>query len=151
MATSRPTLDHCRWDNLTKPMLITAYSFFFWPKFNALTHWAIFTKYSQGHIWSFKYDKSRKVLPKKNSILYVWQDLTYAFLSPNVELKGLKIVGNKAKERISSHKRWLQENKVPQTCRKTCMSHPLIRLRICVYHGVTKFLLSENLVCFVFL
>ena len=58
-------------------------------------------------------------------------------------------IGNKAKGQIS--KQVLQENKARQIFRKTNISNPLIRTRMCVYQGVRYVCSSENLACFVFL
>ena len=60
----------------------------------------------------------------------------------------LLIVSNKAKGRIL--KRVLQENKARQIFRKTNISFPLIRTRMCVYQGVRNVCFSENLARFVF-
>ena len=62
----------------------------------------------------------------------------------------LKLIGNKAKGRIS--KRRYQENKARQIFRKTNISYPLIRTPMCAYQGgVRNVRFSENLACFVFL
>ena len=60
----------------------------------------------------------------------------------------LHFVSNKAKGRIS---KWVfEENKARQIFRKTSISHPVIRTRLCAYQGVRNVRFSENLVCFVF-
>ena len=46
----------------------------------------------------------------------------------------MQVVGNKAKGQIS--KRVFQENKARQIFRKTNISYPLIRTRMCAYQGV---------------
>ena len=48
----------------------------------------------------------------------------------------LKLIGNKAKGRIS--KRRYQENKARQIFRKTNISYPLIRTPMCAYQGGKK-------------
>ena len=60
-----------------------------------------------------------------------------------------KIVSNKAKGRIS--KRMFQENKARQTFRKTNISYPLVRTRLCAYQGVRNVSFTENLACVAFL
>ena len=64
-------------------------------------------------------------------------------------LKFSHFVSNKAKERIS--KRVFQESKARQIFRKTNISYPLIRTRMCAYQGVRNVRFSENLACFAFL
>ena len=61
----------------------------------------------------------------------------------------LKLVGNKAKGRISE--RVFQESKARQNFRKTNISYPLIRTRTCAYQGVRNVCFSEILACFAFL
>ena len=58
-------------------------------------------------------------------------------------------VSNKVKGRIS--KRVFQENKARQIFRKTSISYPLTRTRMCAYQEVKIVRFSENLACFVFL
>ena len=60
-----------------------------------------------------------------------------------------RVVDNKAKGRIS--KQVLIENKARQVFRKTNISYPLIRTRICAYQGVRNVRFSEYLACFFFL
>ena len=60
-----------------------------------------------------------------------------------------QIVSDEAKGRIS--KRVLQENKARQISRKTNISYPLIRTRVCACQGVRNVRFTENLAFFVFL
>ena len=58
-----------------------------------------------------------------------------------------QVVGNKANGRIS--KRVFQENKGREILRKTNISYPLVRTRVCAYQGVRNVCFLENLACFV--
>ena len=58
----------------------------------------------------------------------------------------LKLVGNKAKGRIS--KRVFQKKKARQIFRKTNIFYPLIRTSTCAHQGVKNVRFTENLACF---
>ena len=65
--------------------------------------------------------------------------------------EGWHLVGSKVKGRISISIQVFQGNKATQISRKTNISYPLIRTRMCAYQGVRNACFSENLACFVFL
>ena len=71
------------------------------------------------------------------------------FNSSKSTMEILEHFGNKAKGQIS--KRVFQENKACQIFRKTNISYPLIRTRMCAYQGGRNVRFSENLASFVFL
>ena len=90
-------------------------------------------------------EKMTLFLSKNNQQRYLFYTQEY----PYHPRHNSHFVGNKAKGRIS--KQMLQENKARQIFRKTNISYPLIRTRMCTYQGVRNVQFSKNLACFVFL
>ena len=90
-----------------------------------------------------------KYAAKLSSLNHTLRKYSFTNSRFSISFRGPKLVGNKAKRRIS--KRVFQESKARQNSRKTNISYPLIRTRTCAYQGVRNFYFSEILACFAFL
>ena len=85
-----------------------------------------------------------KYAAKLSSLNHTLRKYSFTNSRFSISFRGPKLVGNKAKRRIS--KRVFQESKARQNSRKTNISYPLIRTRTCAY-----VYFSEILACFAFL